>query len=656
MWGIIAAIITALIGFGTGSVGLNKLLPGQPTSVSTPTGGLCYNPQPNVRLTLTWPDNFVNLQDKRVILNPGTFGSVPSQFNTNEATCRPMIMADTNGITQLSRTYILVRPGLRISSCKTDELAGPFNAQGASCPDGSIAAAFQKRGSCDTEGYTDLRKVAEVNQAGSVSEVFWTPFTHNVGCNYNPNDPNCGIGDRTNINLREFIYVLKRRDAFAPNDPANNCLVLWDAGSTNKQACSHYFDVYMAQDLYGKINTALPETDPDYKTYQFYKSAIENCREESSFTPILDVPGLSYPPQFIFTPFVFQDFSRQQSAKILPRNAAELSNYQYFILLAPAIDPYTTNLLQISISANPINKCATQQAPDLAPPTTCYSILGSIYFEKPANEIVTYEVYSRADTPQTFYFQDVTGADINVYKYTITKDKPADTQQHAPALQLGTLQFSSENEWTWATPWCKPAIYLYPDQTTNLNIKLNLNGKMTISDPPYDTEWGWQVIASPDGKIIPQSPLLPLSPLTYPYLYYEAELTGMTIPEEGWIIERTNIKNKISDIMREIGFNEKEINDFLAYWLPRLTDKPYYFVTLLPEDIINEKERLTFSQNPDSLIRARFVFEGLELPYIPHFPYTPLPPQIPNHERSGFVASDWGGTIVGESCTDLTFN
>ena len=109
------------------------------------------------------------------------------------------------------------------------------------------------------------------------------------------------------------------------------------------------------------------------------------------------------------------------------------------------------------------------------------------------------------------------------------------------------------------------------------------------------------------------------------------------------------IKDQISKVLKQIGFNEKEIGDFVEYWIPRLQTKPYYFVTLIPENVINEKEKLTFSKQPDTLIRTRVIFEGLDYPVS----VSPLS-SIPSHARSGFVATDWGGTIVGESCTDVS--
>jgi len=51
----------------------------------------------------------------------------------------------------------------------------------------------------------------------------------------------------------------------------------------------------------------------------------------------------------------------------------------------------------------------------------------------------------------------------------------------------------------------------------------------------------------------------------------------------------------------------------------------------------------------DNVLRTKVVFEGLDYP----LSVEPLP-GIPSHERTGFTVTDWGGTIIGRSCTDIT--
>ena len=683
--GLISAILAAIVSFGAGAANLGNLTPQMQTqSIVTNTNSACYNPQLNVSITLRWPENYVNVSDNRAAFNPNLFSST-SPFNS-DVMCQNLVMADN-----AERKFILVREDVRISSCKTDELAGPLGK--GSCPGFEGLAVDQAgsqrhRGSCDINGYTDLRKIADVNKDGKILEIFWNPYSYNVGCNYQQ-DENCGPGQRRNINLKDFVYVLRGRDASNtdsanPGKPAQNsdCPVQWDAGSTNFDACSHHFDVYMAEDLY-KASKSAPATNDPENPYYFIKQVLENCQEKTQFIPAPEA-DLTVPPLFIKSPFIWQnDTTIYAEKKIVAGTSEERLNYLTYIYTFPDVfydvkTASTLNLVRLPTDeiAGPLKLCPGTTINTLAvtvipTPTLpanrfmsdCYDSLGMIILKDEKGQNTKFQAFSKKVSPQTFTLvrqKDTTKG----YVYTITnKDYPSN-ERNDKSLQFRAMQMIQRNMWTWATPWCKPAIYMYPEKTTNINVKLDLDGQLTVSNPNYDSQNGWSVVAQPDGKISE-----PLTLSDYPYLYYEADLKGVTIPKEGWVVKGTNDKDsrvsgihdavntqniptasgQISKTMKEIGFNAKETSDFMNYWLPRLTEKPYYFVTLLPEEVINQKEKLTFSINPDSLIRSRFVFEGLDAP----ISVKPLN-NIQSHQRNGFTVADWGGTIVGKSCTDIT--
>ena len=45
----------------------------------------------------------------------------------------------------------------------------------------------------------------------------------------------------------------------------------------------------------------------------------------------------------------------------------------------------------------------------------------------------------------------------------------------------------------------KPVIYLYPEETTEVTVKLDFKGKLTSTYPAYEN--GWKVTAQPDGTL-----------------------------------------------------------------------------------------------------------------------------------------------------------
>jgi hypothetical protein len=282
-------------------------------------------------------------------------------------------------------------------------------------------------------------------------------------------------------------------------------------------------------------------------------------------------------------------------------------------------------------------------------PDTCYHPLGNITLTNPdGNKPVVFTAYTRDDRAQTIFLKTL--SDPKIYLYTPTTNKPPTKFDRNTSLQLTNLDFRTAAQWTWATPVCKPAVYLYPTVPTSLKVALNIDGKLTKSIPDYGTT-GWDIVAQPDGKLATSDH----QSVTNGYLYYEADLNNVKAPEEGFVYAKSDLKPKLTELMTKIGFNTQETSDFLKYWLPRLDKTPYYFVTLLPENVINEKETLLISNlqqatssylpvSPDTLIRARVIFEGLETPI------TVKPITIPSHTRSGFTVTDWGGSIVGEGC------
>lgn len=665
MFNQILSIFGAILSVIKGVPNTPAVIQQSPVVVNQPPsgGGACYNPEPNVTFTLS-TNNFKNLTDYRPQINPTSFppGRFASTFNTNEASCKPMIFTTLSGQLLASRNYIRVRQSLRVASCKTDELTGPYRTDPTVCYNVSVDAASKIRGSCQVAGgsYPDLRKIAEIDDPespGQKAEVFWTPYTHNVGCEFNDSKPNCGVGDGTNMNMREFLYVLKSRDAFDPSQSLD-CKVRWDENSLQNNPCSHYFDVYIAKDLWDKLQafptgpyTPRITTDPGYdlyrQNYAIMRDRIFNCKEQNTFTPMND--PLAFPPEYIDKPFTTSVLTPNPN-KVIPNPTDDWqkANYSRGIIFNASAGFLTQSLFHIETIGETMKMCNkpsnVNATPTLIPiglsPDVCYSPLGSITFTKPDTSAkVIFDAFFRADRPQNIFFK--TANDPKIYIYIPTANKPPTNFARNSSLQLTSLQFRTAAQWTWATPVCKPAIYLYPQKSTDINVKLKIDGNITVSDPVYDAIKGWNVYASPDGTI---QQFNNLTMKQFPYLYYEANLNGIKAPEQGFVYAKGDLKSKLTGMLSTIGFNQNEISDFLSYWIPRLNEKPYYFVTLLPENVINEKETLDMSVHPDTIIRSRVIFEGLDSPI------SVAPINIPTHVRKGFVLADWGGSIVGEGC------
>lgn len=175
----------------------------------------------------------------------------------------------------------------------------------------------------------------------------------------------------------------------------------------------------------------------------------------------------------------------------------------------------------------------------------------------------------------------------------------------------------------------KPNIYIYPTEAIDLNVHINFpqGGEILSSIPEYGT--GWNIFVEPNGLINN----------TYHFLFYESSQPNVWQHDLGWIIEKTGLADFFTKNLTDYGFNGQEIEDFIDYWIPRLTDYNFYAIYPQNADIIDEVIELYFSEKPNNLMRLFYLIEGLN--------ETPeLKPEEPDmsltFERKDFFVVEWG--------------
>lgn len=178
----------------------------------------------------------------------------------------------------------------------------------------------------------------------------------------------------------------------------------------------------------------------------------------------------------------------------------------------------------------------------------------------------------------------------------------------------------------------KPVIYLYPQQEEKVSISLKLKYGFSKTEPTYSD--GWTVSAKPDGTLTDLG-----SGIRYPYLFWEGTLAGYQMPKNGFIVRREDIGTFFQDKLSAIGLNMREIMDFSVFWVNRLREKPYYFITFTLNSDVDTLAPLSINPKPDTVIRVLMDYEPID------HPIDVSPMTLPTIERDGFTVVEWGGIL-----------
>ena len=177
----------------------------------------------------------------------------------------------------------------------------------------------------------------------------------------------------------------------------------------------------------------------------------------------------------------------------------------------------------------------------------------------------------------------------------------------------------------------KPVIYLYPEQEMEISVKLGT--KITVSDPEYNAlKNGWKVWALPSGE-------LRFKDKTYPYLYWEGTGQEYALINAGAVVSKKDVEKTLKKQMHQLGLNEKEIADFLEFWLPKMPNTAYVRLTWFGNQLMDRLAPISITPEPKTIIRVFLDFEGLNQKIS-------LPEQkLSAIERKGFTVVEWGGLL-----------
>lgn len=247
-------------------------------------------------------------------------------------------------------------------------------------------------------------------------------------------------------------------------------------------------------------------------------------------------------------------------------------------------------------------------------------------------------VYGLKDTNHSFLKQFYAAYSGEVPEWWRTKKFPVDTYEEFVARNpvfffrdpFDRLIRLTNTRYT--PPYaCEPILYVYPEKPMDISIRFDLRVRMLASTPSYAD--GWHVTAHPDGSIINLH-----DAHEYPYLFWEGHAGTIPPRNEGFVLAQKNIGEFFRKMLPELGLNEKESDDFIAAWEPRLSDAPYYRISFLFSGFLNEYAPIVIHPKPDTIIR-------IWIDYQPLHAFAPIPAQqLPKAPaRQGFTVVEWGG-------------
>lgn len=178
----------------------------------------------------------------------------------------------------------------------------------------------------------------------------------------------------------------------------------------------------------------------------------------------------------------------------------------------------------------------------------------------------------------------------------------------------------------------KPVIYLYPEETAEVQVALEYEGTLTCTYPEYKD--GWNVIAQPDGTLTDEK-----TGKEYSYLFWEGISDTAYDFSKGFVVKGEDTEEFLQATLAKIGLTPKEYNEFIVYWLPQMQDNPYNLITFQKE-AYTDSAVLNINPTPDSMLRVFMAYKKLEEPVEIEEPV------IEPFERKGFTVVEWGGAEV----------
>ena len=109
---------------------------------------------------------------------------------------------------------------------------------------------------------------------------------------------------------------------------------------------------------------------------------------------------------------------------------------------------------------------------------------------------------------------------------------------------------------------------------------------------------------------------------------------------EGFCIKGKDIIKFLEEKLEILGLNERETEEFIIYWLPKMENNNYNYIRFETREEIDSYMPLSVTPSPDTMIRVFMEYKPLN-------EKIDVKEQILEKvERNGFTVVEWGGSDI----------
>ncbi len=164
-----------------------------------------------------------------------------------------------------------------------------------------------------------------------------------------------------------------------------------------------------------------------------------------------------------------------------------------------------------------------------------------------------------------------------------------------------------------------------------VNVRLGKPNILTTTYPKYNN--GWTVTAKPDGTLTQNNK-------NYYGLYWEGKNHNIKVEKDGFVVEGKDTAKFLEEKLATLGLNEKEANEFIIYWLPKMEHNKYNYIRFETKEEINSYMPLEITPKPDSMIRIVMDFKALDNKI------NIKEQTLTTPSRTGYTVVEWGGSEI----------